>query len=110
MKNKRITIHKSSYIEKVFEVMVLRSWWVLLFLLLGYVAVNHTIKKRENEIKQVETRIAALENKKYRTEVEQEDLLLNIHSQSDPSWIELILMKELGVVPEGYMKIHFTNN
>ena len=110
MKDKRITIQKSSVMERLFEVMVLRSWWVLLFLLLGYVAVNHTIKKREDEISMIEGRIDLLENKKLLVAQERDDLLLKINSQSDPSWIELVLMKELGVVPEGYMKIHFTNN
>ena len=38
-----------------------------------------------------------------------EDLTLKISSQSDPSWIEQVLMKELGVVPENQIKVHFKN-
>lgn len=38
---------------------------------------------------------------------EREELKLKILSQSDPAWIEMILMRELGVVPEGWLKVHF---
>jgi hypothetical protein len=38
-----------------------------------------------------------------------EDLELRFAAQSDPAWIEMILMKELGVVPENKIKIHFKN-
>lgn len=37
----------------------------------------------------------------------QEDLLREIASQNDPSWIELVLMDKLGLVPEGQTKVHF---
>ncbi len=39
--------------------------------------------------------------------VEHEDLVLQIQSQSDPAWIQLTLMKGLGLVPDGQMKIFF---
>lgn len=37
----------------------------------------------------------------------QEDLVLQVNSQSDPEWIELTLMKGLGLVPDGQTKIVF---
>jgi hypothetical protein len=37
----------------------------------------------------------------------QEKLLLTINSQSDPAWIELVLFRELGLVPEGAAKVWF---
>jgi len=36
-----------------------------------------------------------------------EDYHLRLASQSDPAWIEMILMRDLGVVPEGFLKVHF---
>ena len=39
---------------------------------------------------------------------ERDDLMLRLQSESDPAWIEMMLMKELGVVPEGWVKIRFT--
>lgn len=37
----------------------------------------------------------------------QDELKLAVASQDDPDWIGLTLMKGLGVVPEGQIKIHF---
>ena len=38
----------------------------------------------------------------------QKGLLRQINSQNDPAWIELMLMKEMGLVPEGQTKVFFT--
>ena len=38
-----------------------------------------------------------------------EDLVLKVQSQADHAWIEQVLMKELGVVPENQIKVHFKN-
>ena len=38
---------------------------------------------------------------------EQKDLQLQISSQNDPAWVELTLMKQLGVVPDGQRKVYF---
>lgn len=37
-----------------------------------------------------------------------QSLQLQVNSQSDPAWIELTLMKGLGVVPEGQTKVLFS--
>jgi hypothetical protein len=49
------------------------------------------------ELTQLETSLAS----------EKKQLLLNIASQDDPAWIEMILMRDLGVVPVGYLKVYF---
>jgi hypothetical protein len=35
-------------------------------------------------------------------------LIAQSKSQSDPKWIELVLIRELGLVPEGHKKVLFT--
>lgn len=42
--------------------------------------------------------------------LEKEQLQMKIASQIDPAWIEMILMRDLGMVPEGYLKVHFKNS
>jgi hypothetical protein len=37
----------------------------------------------------------------------QNELQREIASQDDESWIELVLMQKLGLVPEGQIKVHF---
>lgn len=53
------------------------------------------------------SRYLALKAEQRLLEAVQEDLLLQINSQSDPAWVELILMKGLGLVPEGQTKAVF---
>jgi hypothetical protein len=63
-------------------------------------------KKRETYA-QLRDRMRLLEIEKQLALQEREDLLLQIASQSDPAWIELVLMKGLGLVPKGYKKVYF---
>jgi len=39
----------------------------------------------------------------------QKNLKVQINSQSDPDWIELTLIKKLGVVPEDQVKVFFAD-
>lgn len=84
-----------------------RSWWVLLFLVTCYIAYDQAVKRKNQEVFQLQSRLNELIKLKATALSEKEDLLLRIYSQSDPEWIELILMKELGVVPSGFLKVHF---
>ena len=40
---------------------------------------------------------------------ERDELQLQVDSQDDPAWIEMLLKQKLGVVPEGQTKVYFTN-
>jgi len=86
---------------------IIGSWWVFVFLLVCYIGYDQAIKKRKNEIAQLKYQLQELEKEKQIAFNNREDLLLRIDSQTDPAWIEMILMKELGVVPEGHLKVHF---
>jgi hypothetical protein len=100
-------VTKKTPMENFWQRFLFRSWWVLLFLLFGIITYNQAIKKKKEEIASLEYRIHEVQKAKEISIAHQEDLLLRIRSQSDPDWIELVLMKELGVVPEGSLKVHF---
>lgn len=68
----------------------------------GFTKKNHEIAKHKNEI-------AKLQEEREKQKAINEDLKLRVNSQNDPSWIELVLMRELGLVPKGKIKVHFTN-
>ncbi|PIS00422.1 MAG: hypothetical protein COT84_07725 [Chlamydiae bacterium CG10_big_fil_rev_8_21_14_0_10_35_9] len=85
----------------------IKSWWVISVCLLCFLGYNHFAKKRKHDIFLLQEKLAHLELARDKALQEKDDLSLQICSQSDPAWIELILMKQLGVVPEGYLKIHF---
>lgn len=97
----RSTIEEVSFFRKY--------WWVIAFCLLSYITYDQVMKSRGRDLAEVEHQIHLLQGEKQLVMNEKEDLLLKINSQSDPAWIELMLMKELGVVPDGHLKVHFTN-
>jgi len=84
-----------------------RSWWVVVFCLgLGFVYI-HSIKEKKNAVQELSLRLQQTEEAKCFALKTREDLRLRIASQNDPSWIEMILMRDLGMVPEGFLKVHF---
>jgi len=66
--------------------------------------------KKDHAYRELENYLANLKTEKNQLLQNREDLLLQVGSQSDPSWIQLTLMKGLGVVPEGQVKVYFTKD
>lgn len=95
-------------IFKFIEKTLFQTWWVILFILFCYGAYEHTLEKYRHEYSFLYSRLEELQFEKKEALKVQENLQLQINSQSDPQWIELTLMKGLGVVPEGYKKIYFS--
>lgn len=87
--------------------LITRSWWLLLFLALFFVGFDQVMRHRQNECDEVEARLAQLASERVQLMAVQEDLQLQIASQNDPAWIEMALMKGLGLVPEGQIKVYF---
>lgn len=93
--------------EKLYETLIIRSWWVLCFLAICYFFHAHAMQNKEQVRGELMGRLHSFEGEKERALMEREDLMLQINSQSDPSWIQMTLMKGLGVVPEGQTKVYF---
>ena len=96
-----------SRIAALFEETILRSWWVVLFILLCYAVYEQAMKQHHTDYNRLHDHWVALAHEKDEALARHEDLCLQIHSQSDPAWVELILMKKLGLVPEGQTKVFF---
>jgi len=92
-----------SQIERIF----LDSWWVFLFLILCYLFYEQGLKRKNHDYARLHAYHAELQFKKEEAIQTQEDLMLQINSQSDPAWVELTLMKGLGLVPEDQTKVYF---
>jgi len=82
-------------------------WWVVVFCLLTLTVYAQAMKKKKLAFAEYSFRFDEMEKEKALCFAEKEDLHLRIASQSDPAWIEMILMRDLGVVPEGWLKVHF---
>ena len=94
--------------SSLFEILFVRSWWVIIFFGFVFITYQQTIKSKNKEIFENKNKIALFEKQKILSCKENEDLNLMVNSLSDPEWIEIILMRDLGVVPEGKLKVHFT--
>lgn len=89
-----------------------RKWQLLaavLFPLLCVYVYVHAVRGRETTLSELSFRMQELQKERLLALNERDDLMLRLQSESDPAWIEMMLMKELGVVPEGWVKIRFTH-
>lgn len=84
-------------------------WWVGTFCLMAMVVYAHGMRARGAALEELRNRLSEMEKQCRFALQEKEDLALQIASQSDPAWIELILLRQIGVVPEGFLKVHFKN-
>lgn len=86
----------------------LMNWgWPLLFILLCWTLYAKGIQEKKEIFAGLSQKINHLEIERGAAFAKQEDLLLQIESQKDPAWIEMLMMKKLGVVPEGQVKVYF---
>lgn len=83
------------------------SWWVVAFCSVIGLMYLHALKSRNGDLRELSFRFEEMEKEKTMVLQEKEDLQLRIASQNDPAWIEIVLMREIGVVPEGWLKVHF---
>jgi hypothetical protein len=94
--------------KKIVETVFIRSWWVILFMLGCYLSYEQGLQKKERDFAKLQMQYAELLKKKKMLQTQQENFRRQLNSQSDPAWVELVLMKGLGVVPEGQTKVLFT--
>lgn len=104
-RNDQVIIHGG--MMKMIEYWVMRSWWVILFTLLCFGLYEQGVRSKEHDYAMLHRQLVELELEQERLVRVQEDLKLQINSQSDPDWIELVLMRGLGLVPEGQTKVFF---
>jgi hypothetical protein len=84
-----------------------QGWWVVAFCTVIGAAHFHFMKEKNNAVRVLASRLEEMQHDKWQALQKREDLELRIASQNDPAWIEMILMRDLGVVPEGFLKVHF---
>jgi cell division protein FtsL len=85
----------------------IKSWWVITFIFICAILYEQGLKEREHLYKQLTEQLSQLQQEKQHALQQQQNLQRQIDSQSDIAWIELTLMKGLGLVPEGQQKVYF---
>jgi len=86
-----------------------RNWWVLLFFGVCYLVYSHGVQKKKKTLLELQGRYQELEMQKLLVLQEQDELRTQVRSQADPAWVEMTLIKGLGVVPDGQRKVYFEN-
>lgn len=94
-------------LQQILRFIFIQSWWVIAFVLICTIFYEQGLKERNMLYQQLDQKLASLQHEKQQTLREQQNLQLQINSQSDLAWIELTLMKGLGLVPEGHQKVYF---
>lgn len=84
-----------------------RNWWVVIFCAVMTLVYFHFLKEKKEALCLLNARLNDMQVEKLQSLERREDLELRIASQTDPAWIEMVLMRDLGVVPEGFLKVHF---
>lgn len=100
-------MRSTSLLLQFLEEIFVRSWWVALFLLGCYLCYEYGLEVRQRDFDKLHAHYLDLQKEKSRAFALRESLVLQVNSQSDPEWVELTLMKGLGLVPEGATKVVF---
>jgi len=84
-----------------------RCWWTILLIVFGYGIYLHGMHKKKELLSELKGKVHVLEKQLIAAKEQREDLVLQIGSQSDPAWIEMLIKKNLGMVPAGQTKVYF---
>ncbi|MGR3973533.1 MAG: hypothetical protein QRY72_03055 [Candidatus Rhabdochlamydia sp.] len=84
--------------------------WFLCLVACSAVAFGYLMKQKEESYQLMVNKLKELEQEREKALCHQEELRLQIQSQSDPLWVEMVLKRQLGMVSQGQTKIYFHNN
>lgn len=82
-------------------------WWVAVFCAITGFVYFQSQKEKHAAVRDLSFRLEEMEKEKLLALSDRDTLNLTLASQDDPAWIEMILMRDLGLVPEGFLKVHF---
>lgn len=83
------------------------SWWALFLGALLLVFHQRGVVAQESRLNKVRSQLSFLEKKRVSLLQKQRLLKAQLESGHDPAWVEMVLMKNLGLVPKGYRRVHF---
>jgi hypothetical protein len=82
------------------------KWLIAIFVVCGTLYL-HALRQKDLAYHQTLNQLSALEEEKQEALLQQEELRAQIESQSDPAFVEMVLKRNLGLVPEGQVKVYF---
>lgn len=101
---------KDFSLSKIFDLLILKSWWVFTIFLFALFAFEKGINAQNTEIKRLRDRVRQLE-REIDNAFDTERMLRDyIDHHEDIKTIEFILMQKLGLIPKEHVKICFFRN
>ncbi len=94
---------------KNLELFFRHYFWVILLSIGCFALYEQAVAQKNREKLLLEEQLSSLHVKKKQLLENQKQLQTQVENQNNPEWIELVLMRELGVVPEGQTKVYFPN-
>ena len=88
----------------------MKWWWVILLAIFCFGLYEQGARILEKEMNQLQEEIDQINRSIDEALLLKEDLKLQINSQSDPAWIEQVLIRCLGLVPENATKVYFSQS
>lgn len=85
----------------------IQSWWVIVFCLFCIMAYEQKLHEIQINRMQLNNEMEQLKKSKKELLYLQKNLSLTLENQKKEEWIELTLMKKLGVIPKETRKILF---
>ncbi|OJU82658.1 MAG: hypothetical protein BGO10_08990 [Chlamydia sp. 32-24] len=104
------TLYYISKTVKTVEHVLKNFWGTILFCLIAISFFEQEMAKKDIEHQQFFSQFQQLKKQRVKELNIQDHLKRQVNSQSDPYWIELVLMNGLGLVPEGHKKVYFFDN
>ena len=94
-------------IKKLIITLFYRSWWVIGFGLLCAILYEKGLKAREYDYRQLKQQLTEVQLEKEVGIQRQKRLKMQIASQTDDEWKELVLKRVLGLVSPEEQKVYF---
>ena len=90
---------------KRIEKVIFHTWWTVLFVLSCGFLYERQLATLNVDFAKLHRQHGDLQRDHAEALALNADLLRQVNSQSDPEWVELTLMKGLGLVPDGHVKV-----
>ncbi len=104
LRKKQPSLSKNTVVSELYD-----SWWVVLVLIFISMLYLKTHEAKDKQINFLASKLESLENEKLLANNRRDKLLLEIQSLQDPDYVEMLLIKEMGVVPQDSIQVRFKN-
>lgn len=94
-------------LQWLLEEIFIRSSWVIFIIFICLMVYERNLSQYRSDLAELQLRVSKLTTEITTAEVLNNKLKLQIRNHDNPTWVTLVLIEELGLVPEGHQKVLF---